>query len=207
MPKDTFFNLREAKRALICRAAMAEFATHPFEQASINRIVATAGIAKGSFYQYFENKQDLYLYLLRRIAEEKLAYLTPILRNPEERDFFTLLRELYLAGLRFAVEHRQYAELSQRLLASKGTPIYDQAMSEHLPLAYQVIETLLEDAIRKGQVRADIDISLFAFLIASLNNSVVEYYTEHIAQDYDDRMLVTIDQFIDFLRRGLGGRE
>jgi len=35
----------------------------------------------------------------------------------------------------------------------------------------------------------------------------MEYYTEHIAQDYDDRMLVTIDQFVDFLRRGLGGRE
>jgi len=152
MPKDTFFNLPEAKRALICRAAIAEFATHSFEQASINRIVARAGIAKGSFYQYFENKQDLYLYLLRRIAEEKLAYLSPILRNPEEYGFFALIRELYLSGLQFAAEYPQYAAMSRKLLTSRGTPIYEQVMNQHMPLAHQVIETLLEDAIRNRGV-------------------------------------------------------
>ena len=53
MPKDTFFNLPEDKRALICKVALEEFGEYTFDQASINRIVAKAGIAKGSFYQYF----------------------------------------------------------------------------------------------------------------------------------------------------------
>ncbi|NIV34346.1 MAG: TetR family transcriptional regulator, partial [Anaerolineae bacterium] len=50
MPKDTFFNLPEDKRALICKVALEEFGEYAFDQASINRIVAKAGIAKGSFY-------------------------------------------------------------------------------------------------------------------------------------------------------------
>ena len=72
MPKDTFFNLPGDKRTLICDVAIDEFADHPFDQASVNRIVAKSGIAKGSFYQYFEDKEDLFLYIIQRIAEEKI---------------------------------------------------------------------------------------------------------------------------------------
>ena len=61
MPKETFFNLPEVKRGAILDAALEEFAAYPYDQASVNRIVARAGIPKGSFYQYFENKKDLYL--------------------------------------------------------------------------------------------------------------------------------------------------
>jgi len=204
MPKDTFFNLPEDKRALICQVAIDEFAAHSFDQASINRIVARSGIAKGSFYQYFENKKDLFLYLVQLAADEKLNYLAPAMRNLEQHDFFTLLRELYLSGIQFAVERPQYAEISKKLLASKGTPIYEEVMEDNLPVANEFFETLLEDAIHRGEVRADVDVGLFAHLISSLNTLVLEYYLEHVAQDYDERMLTTVDQFIDFLRYGIG---
>jgi AcrR family transcriptional regulator len=64
MPKDTFFNLPADKRALIRDVAISEFARYSYDAASINRMVAEAGIAKGSFYQYFEDKRDLFLYLM-----------------------------------------------------------------------------------------------------------------------------------------------
>ena len=208
MPKDTFFNLPEDKRTLICRAAIDEFAAHSFEQASVNRIVAGAGIAKGSFYQYFENKEDLFLYLMQLIANEKLKYLAPVMRNPEQHDFFTLMRELNLSGFQFVVERPQYAEISKKLMASKGTPIYEEAVGESMPLAYDLFETLLENAIRRGEVRADVDVKMFAYLIASLNVFILEYYTEHVAQEYDKTMLITIiNQFMDFLRNGIGEKD
>ena len=93
VPKDTFLNLPEDKRTLICDVAFDEFAEYPFEQASVNRIVANSGIAKGSFYQYFENKKDLFLYLMDLITEEKINFISPILRDPEDHDLFTLIRE------------------------------------------------------------------------------------------------------------------
>lgn len=204
MPKDTFFNLPEDKRTLICQVALDEFASHSFDQASINRLVAKSGIAKGSFYQYFQNKKDLFLYLLQLAADEKLHYLEPVMRNPEQHDFFTLLRELFLSGIQFTLEHPQYAEISKRLLASKGTPIYEQVMGHNMPSAPGFFETLLEDAITRGEVRADTDATMLAYLITALSALVVEYYLDHLGPEYDERMMDTIDKFLDLLRHGIG---
>jgi AcrR family transcriptional regulator len=75
MPKTTFFNLPEEKRRLILDLAIEEFAERDYKSASISNIVARAGIAKGSLYQYFEDKHDLYLYLIELAGEEKKVFL------------------------------------------------------------------------------------------------------------------------------------
>lgn len=64
MPTNTFFNLSEEKKNKIIKAANKEFARVPLEQASIKNIVEDAEIARGSFYQYFEDKQDLFEYIM-----------------------------------------------------------------------------------------------------------------------------------------------
>ena len=55
MPTTTFENLATAKREQFIQAALAEFAAHNYEVASVNRIVKALGIARGSVYQYFED--------------------------------------------------------------------------------------------------------------------------------------------------------
>ena len=64
MPKQTFFNLPASKRNIFLGASKKEFTRAPLFEASIANIVRAAGIPRGSFYQYFEDKEDLYLYLL-----------------------------------------------------------------------------------------------------------------------------------------------
>lgn len=59
MPKETFVKLPEEKKDKIIKAAKKEFARVPFEHTSIKNIVEDADIARGSFYQYFESKEDL----------------------------------------------------------------------------------------------------------------------------------------------------
>jgi AcrR family transcriptional regulator len=204
MPKDTFFNLPEDKRTLICDVAIDEFAEYPFDQASINRIVAKSGIAKGSFYQYFEDKKDLFLYVIQLIAEEKINYFSPIMRNPDEHDIFTLIRELFLSGVQFANEHPRYAAIANKHLANKEAPIYKEAKAYGLPLSYPIFETLLENAIARGEVRADIDINMLTHVIASMNVAVVEYHLEFLSQTIDASMIETADKFLDLLKNGMG---
>jgi len=69
MPKSTFDNLPESKKQAIIIAARQEFAAVPFAEASINRIIKSANISRGSFYQYFENKVDLVCHLLSRFYQ------------------------------------------------------------------------------------------------------------------------------------------
>jgi AcrR family transcriptional regulator len=207
MPTDTFFNLAEDKRKLICSVAIAEFAEYSFEQASINRIVAKSGIAKGSFYQYFEDKQDLFMYLARLAAEAKAEYISPLMRYPEEHDFFTLLREAYISGIQFAAEHPEYAEISKKILENRDAPVYRELMAENLPSAHELFETLLEYAVARGEVREDIDIKMFAYMITAMNANMVEYYMEHVAQDLDEGMFETLDKFLDLLKNGIGRKQ
>ena len=116
------------------------------------------------------------------------------------------MRELFLGGLRFAVAYPQYAELSKRLLASGNKRIYAEYMAERMPVATEFFQPLLQRAIRGGEVRADVDVKMAAHLIAWLSVQVVEYYIEHVAPDYDERMLPTVEQFIAFLRSGIGAQ-
>lgn len=69
MIHQTFLHLPEEKRNRIYQCALKEFAEHPYEKSSINRIIAEASISKGSFYQYFDNKGDLYSYCIVRLYE------------------------------------------------------------------------------------------------------------------------------------------
>ena len=81
MPKDTFLNLSEDKKNKIINAAKKEFARVPIEEASIKNIVEEAEIARGSFYQYFESKEDLLKYILNSKAKNLEAFLKQILKE------------------------------------------------------------------------------------------------------------------------------
>ena len=75
MPKSTFMNLPEGKRGAIIGIAFEEFALNSYEHASLSRIVERAGIAKGSMYQYFADKHELYLYLVDLAARSERAHV------------------------------------------------------------------------------------------------------------------------------------
>ena len=69
MPSDTFLRLNEDKKKKLLDASFKEFSLNNFNDASINRIIKEAGISRGSFYMYFEDKKDLYFYLLEQYGE------------------------------------------------------------------------------------------------------------------------------------------
>jgi AcrR family transcriptional regulator len=64
MPKDTFFNLLEEKRNKIIDAAKIEFTANPLRKSRVSNIIKEAEIPRGSFYQYFEDLDDLYYYVI-----------------------------------------------------------------------------------------------------------------------------------------------
>ena len=72
MPKQTFFNLPEKKRNHIIDVAMEEFSKAPYQNISINHLIKSMNIPTGSFYQYFEDKKDLYFYILSFYSDAEL---------------------------------------------------------------------------------------------------------------------------------------
>ncbi|CAH2713785.1 hypothetical protein BACCIP111895_00939 [Neobacillus rhizosphaerae] len=68
MPKITFYNLPDNKKKMLIHAAKKEFSRVPLNDASISNIIKTARIPRGSFYQYFEDKEDAYFFLLNEFV-------------------------------------------------------------------------------------------------------------------------------------------
>lgn len=64
MPKQTFHNLSVEKQQILLAAAKKEFSRVPLHEAVISNIIKSSGISRGSFYQYFEDLEDLFFYIL-----------------------------------------------------------------------------------------------------------------------------------------------
>ena len=64
--KQAFFQLFPEKQKAVLTAALTEFGTHDFDAASLDRVVASAGISKGGLYEYISSKEELYLYCMEQ---------------------------------------------------------------------------------------------------------------------------------------------
>jgi len=210
IPKETFYNLPEGKRQLLEKMAIREFAAFGYDKASINRFVDKCQIAKGSFYQYFEDKKDLFLYLITRVNEKKLKFLSPVFQNPGQYDFFTLIREMFMSGIKFAADNPEITMIGNWLFKNKSHPIYNEIVGMGLQNAQNIYTELLERAISRSEVRADIDINFVSHTISSMNISAVEYYFQSVKgeetgmQKFDENIIGTVDLLIDFIKNGIG---
>jgi len=167
MPKQTYFNLPEQKRQIIEQAALDEFSVHGFDASNMNRIVEQSRIAKGSFYQYFADKKDLYFHLINELFKKKMAYIDPVLKNLSQFSLSQNLERLLWQGLRFSESDAKLHRLGEDF-ASMQRPFANEFMAKYRPDAIDVYLALLNSAQENGELRGDMDVSLTAFFISSL---------------------------------------
>lgn len=94
MPTTTFLNLPAEKQNRLLDAATREFSEKAYNEASLNQIIQDAGIPRGSFYMYFQDKEDLFRYLVHGYMEQLLMVLEESLLR-ERGDVFAALLRLY----------------------------------------------------------------------------------------------------------------
>ena len=75
MPTKLFFELNDEKRNKIIETCITEFSQYGYTNSSTNRIAQNAGISKGSLFRYFQNKDELYFYILDIVTMELIADL------------------------------------------------------------------------------------------------------------------------------------
>jgi len=94
VPTTTFLNLPAEKQNRLLDAATREFSEKAYNEASLNQIIQDAGIPRGSFYMYFQDKEDLFRYLVHGYMEQLLMVLEESLLR-ERGDVFAALLRLY----------------------------------------------------------------------------------------------------------------
>lgn len=114
MPTERFLNLPEEKRETIKHAIIQELLRVPYENVSINQIIRTAGISRGSFYTYFQDKRDSFAYILFGIRDE----MWKICRESLDRhggDFWMMMRELLVGSIVYS-EQFGYSSMLEKTL-------------------------------------------------------------------------------------------
>jgi AcrR family transcriptional regulator len=165
MPKQTFFNLPKEKRGQVLDAAVEEFSLRRFGEASINQIVRRAGIPRGSFYQYFEDKEDVYLYMLSRINEE-LAEESRRTPPPPGADALTLFLSRMAVTAALNAKKPAYNRIAL-LLEHDDSPVAARLkQASEADLAR--VAALFEADMRRGKVREDLDVPLFMDMVYAL---------------------------------------
>jgi AcrR family transcriptional regulator len=208
MPKETFFNLPNEKRERVVDAAIEEFAQRPYHQARITAIADNAGIAKGSFYQYFKDKKDIFKYIMELIVNKKLEYINhDIIENKDNYTFFEMLREIYLSGFRFAKENPRLVDIGNKLLNNKG--LQSEIWGEHQDKSSDFFQQLLAEGIAKGELERTIDTVLVSRLLNNLNYSLIDIIYKDGRIDLDDEkgMMEVIDKMLYFIENGIKKRD
>lgn len=208
MPKETFFNLAEDKKERVIDAAINEFSARSYHKARITAIADNAGIAKGSFYQYFENKKDLFKYIIELIVNKKLEYINhDMLTNKDNYNFFQLLREIYLSGIRFAKDNPRLLSIGNIFINNKD--LQREIWGEQADKSSNFYRHLLEEGLRKSELDPEIDIDLISILLNGLNFSLLDiiYKDGKINPDILDDGMETIDKMLHFIENGIKKRD
>lgn len=176
MAKQTWWNLPADKRARIIEEAMKEFGTRGFSSGSLNVIADRARIAKGSLFQYFDDKLDFFVTVCDHVASEIGRSVLATIDH--EAGLFENLRRLVDQWMSYFRAHPLERRLSY-VAVHEIEPDVRVAVRAVANARYEAaIQPLVSAAKASGELRPDVDermvMSLTAVVLRHLNSAPFE---------------------------------
>ena len=150
-----FNNLKAEKQKLIMNAAIKEFVQNGFDKGSTNEIIKRANISKGSLFNYFNSKKDLYVYLIEHCVQVIEWFFGQI--DVSETDLFKRIEDI---GLQKMHIHQTYPQVFDFLAASiqEESPEVKDIIKQKVDPIYDEGTKIVYDNIDYSLFRDDIDI-------------------------------------------------
>lgn len=198
MPKKTFENLSEQKKKRIFNAAVQEFSNRRFSEASINQIIKTAEISRGSFYQYFHNKEDIYLYMITEIGTSKMKVMGRTEEQNPEADFFEIYIKMFQEGLQWSRSNPDYYRVG--LLMELDDSRFIRKLREMAAEGLKNLSSLIERDKKRGLIKPEVDSQLVVEMLYTLNmNLLMEDFQSGLEENVEKRF----KDMVDIIRGGI----
>ncbi len=166
MPKAAFEQIAPEKRERILEEAARLFAERGFSNADMAELARRAGVAKGSIYNYFDNKEELYVHVCRDGLERSRQAVYGAL-DPSW-DIYRQVDHIFRRGARFAREHPEYVTLYLSVSAAGMEQFADRLSRDVEKPTADHLKHLIRREQQAGRVRVDLDPRLGALFINSL---------------------------------------
>jgi len=158
MPTVTWARVDPARRAAIIEAAEDEFGAHGFSRGSLNVIARRAGVAKGSLFQYFADKRDLYAFITDIASQRVRAYMEDLIREVDpSRPFFEFLTDMLDGWVAYYAEHPHERALHAAVTLEVDTEARVSVRNVSNRHYLEVLRPLVHGAQVRGDLRADAD--------------------------------------------------
>jgi AcrR family transcriptional regulator len=208
MPKQTFLNLSEEKRKAFIEIALDEFANNDYNTASVSKIVAKAGIAKGSVYQYFEDKQDLFMYLLDFANQEMLGVIQQTSPPDPSADFFETLRWQMSVTVQASLKYPIHSKLARRAYTSP-LPFRDEVLEKAKKIREEHFQAMVARAQAAGHLDPKLDPAVVSFMVQGLMSDLGTFLQSNFGERKGDwvalpEVAAVFDQVVQVLKNGLG---
>lgn len=183
MPKKTFLNLPKEKQKRLLDAAYKEFSKVPIDEASINAIVHDADISRGSFYQYFDDKDDLYSYCLDLLRENQSIQVENCFRDADGKLFIALFDVFdYFYQHFFKEEHQKfYHQLFCNLTYQRSKNFYKQKESKRpFALFERIAESIdYSDLVLESKSEA---VELLKFFFEIMHGTISQVFSQNLSE-------------------------
>ncbi len=195
--------LKDFRTDEIVQAARRVIATLGFADASMERIAHEAGVAKGTIYLYFRNKEEL----LAHVADHGFAVMMERARtaSARERSAERKLVALLCAALEHSSENQAIFRALQdhRQLTPERPPLLAATFEQNLEELVGFVASVIEDGTKDGDFRACDPRRASRFLVESMRGAILERLRE------PSRTSVQSDAeaIVDFFLHGVGATE
>jgi AcrR family transcriptional regulator len=158
---------REARRAELVSAAAAVFAQRGVADTTVSDIVKAAGVAQGTFYLYFDAKNDAVLAVVARIAG---ALIDSVAQRVEAGasavDRLLLLRD----ALSDAAAEPGATELIELMHCPENRALHDRLAEDLTPRLIPIVEAIVREGVDEGVFRVDDTRAAAWFVLAGLQS-------------------------------------
>lgn len=203
MPKDTFYNIDQEKRERIIEVIIDEFSENTYEVASINQIVKAAEIAKGSFYQYFEDKLDIYKMAIEICHEARMKYIDRVNENDRYLDQFSIMRELCVATIKFEIDRPKYSNIINKFHKSTDLELKNSILEEIQVDIKCQFNKILKEGIENGKIYYNVDVEFMSFLLENICRNTKEYFKIKRREDKYVNYESFVNTSIDLIENGI----
>lgn len=177
---EQFNHLPVEKKDRITEAFISEFAKKGFRAASMNKIVERAGISKGSLFNYFNSKNQLFMYTYKVAFERVKEYLREVREETKDEEFFTRFQKIMEAGIKFIKKHPNLARIYYRILYTGDSPEGTVILQELHAESMKFIASLVERGVERGEISKEIDVDKAAFILESVLNRFLQVQHQNV---------------------------
>lgn len=197
----------EDKKEKIIEVSVKEFAEKGYDKASTNTIVKESGISKGLLFYYFENKKNLYLYLVDYCLDFVMKRFEKSIEVMSS-DFFKRIMEFGLMKIEIANEHPYIYDIVFEAFINIPEPVKIEMEEKYAEISKKTMPIVMSN-IDYSMFRCDIDVNkAIEYIFLAFEGIQKKYITRYRGKKEEiinnmDEIMREYDLYIEFMKNGV----